>query len=85
MDSYNIFICRSAEKEILSANKAGRQRIVARIRKISNCSRPAGCEKLKGDVSYRVRQGDCRIVYTINDANRFISIDKVGHSKEVYH
>lgn len=84
MASYSLFICRSAEKELLAAPKADRQRLIARIRKLASCPRPAGCEKLKGDISYRIRQGDYRIVYTIDDANRSLSVDKVGHHREVY-
>lgn len=84
MASYSLFICPSAEKEILAAPKADRHRILARIRKLSTNARPPGCEKLKGDVYYRIRQGDYRIIYSIDDANRSISIDKVGHRKDVY-
>ncbi|MFH0800505.1 MAG: type II toxin-antitoxin system RelE/ParE family toxin [Pseudomonadota bacterium] len=84
MASYSIIICRRAEKEIISAPKPDRQRIVARIRKLSANPRPHGSEKLKGNTSYWIRQGDWRIVYTVSDKDRVISIDKVGHRREVY-
>lgn len=84
MASYNIFICRSAEKEILAAPKADRLRIIARIRKLAVNPRPSGCEKLKTGTVYRVRQGDWRIIYTISDPNQAITVEKVGHRREVY-
>ena len=84
MASYNLFICRSAEKEMLAAPKADRHRILDRIRRLAQNPRPRGCEKLKGDTAYRVRQGSYRIVYTVDDRNLTISIDKIGHRREVY-
>lgn len=84
MASYNIFICRSAEKEILSLPKADRQRIIARIRKLAADPRPQGCERLKGDIAFRIRQGDYRIIFTVDETNLAVSIEKIGHRREVY-
>jgi mRNA interferase RelE/StbE len=48
-------------------------------------SRPAGVEKLSGPAEkYRVRQGDYRVVYEIDDARTIVTIVKVGHRKDVY-
>lgn len=84
MASCSVLICQSAEKEIISVPKPDRVRIVERIRKLSINPRPRGSEKLKGDTSYRIRQGDWRIIYTVSDSDHVISIDKVGHRREVY-
>lgn len=46
--------------------------------------RPAGFQKLTGADLYRVRQGVCRIVYSIHDRTMVIHVVKVGHRKEVY-
>jgi mRNA interferase RelE/StbE len=47
--------------------------------------RPPGCEKLSGHADrYRVRQGDYRIVYAVDDIAQVVLVVKVGHRREVY-
>lgn len=46
--------------------------------------RPVGCEKLKSTNYYRIRQGDFRIVYEINDSERKVIIVSIGHRREIY-
>jgi mRNA interferase RelE/StbE len=83
--SYRLLIKPSAVKEIESAPKKDRLRIVKRIRNLSSDPRPPGCEKLSGhDERYRVRQGAYRIVYAISDMELVVCVVKVGHRKEVY-
>ena len=85
MASYRLLIKPSAVKEIESAPKKDRLRIVKRIQDLSSDPRPPGCEKLSGhEDKYRVRQGTYRIVYTISDVGLVICIVKVGLRKEVY-
>jgi mRNA interferase RelE/StbE len=50
------------------------------------CGSPtaSSSEKLTGQDSYRIRQGDYRVVYTINDDERLVEIIKIGHHREVY-
>lgn len=57
------------------------------MRKVENLAlepRPIGSEKLFEDNAYRVRQGDNRIIYTIDDRRRVVEVYKVGHRCEVY-
>jgi len=83
---YNLSIKRSAARELGAvAQKGDRQRLVARIEALGNNPRPPGCEKLAGYADrYRVRQGDYRVVYTVDDAERIVVIFKIGHRREVY-
>jgi mRNA interferase RelE/StbE len=83
---YRLLIKPSAAKEIEAVGqKKDRQRIVNRIRALASEPRPAGCEKLAGaEERYRVRQGQFRIVYAIDDASRTVEVVKVGHRREVY-
>jgi mRNA interferase RelE/StbE len=46
--------------------------------------RPAGGEKLSGEEKYRIRQGDYRILFTIEDAERTVMIVKIGQRGDVY-
>jgi mRNA interferase RelE/StbE len=45
---------------------------------------PPGCEKLSAQERYRIRQGNYRIIYSIQDDELTIGVVKVGHRKEVY-
>lgn len=83
--SYNLLIKRSAEKELKRLPPIDLRRIIDRIHGLAQQPRPAGCEKLSGDAErYRVRQGDYRIMYRIDDAARLVEIIKIGHRREVY-
>jgi len=84
VEDYRIEIKRSASKEISDLPKADCQRVVARIQALATNPRPHGCEKLSGAEKYRVRQGDYRILYEINDASRTLTVVKVGNRKQVY-
>ncbi len=84
-DSYSLLIKRSAEKELKKLPAGDLRRVVDRIRSLAQQPRPSGCEKLSGeDERYRIRQGDYRIVYGIDDADRVVEIVKIGHRREVY-
>jgi mRNA interferase RelE/StbE len=84
--SYRVLIKTSAGKELAAvASKADRQRIVARIQGLATNPRPHGSEKLAGySDRYRVRQGNCRIVYLIDDDASEVTIFKVGDRRDVY-
>ena len=82
--SYNLFIKRSVEKELRGIPKADLSKVVSRIHELATNPRPPSSQNLSGDNPYRIRQGDYRILYTIDDSNRKIEIVKIGHRREVY-
>ena len=83
--AYRIEIKRSAEKEIEDiADRRTRAKIIERIGALAENPRPAGSEKLSGAESYRIRQGDYRIVYTVEDQRLVVQVVKVGHRRDVY-
>ncbi len=86
MAGYRLLVKPSAAKEIEAiGTKRDRQRIIGRIQALASDPRPAGCEKLAGlSALYRVRQGQYRVIYTVNDAQHWIEVVKVGHRREVY-
>ena len=84
MASFDVRIKRSAVKELEAIPLRDRRRIAARIGKLADDSRPPGCEKLSGLERYRIRQGDYRILYEIEDAIVTVTVVKIGHRKEVY-
>lgn len=84
MASYSLEIKRSAAKELAHLPSKDRGRIVARIQALADDPRPTGVEKLSGQERYRVRQGDYRILYEIEDMVLRIIVVKIGHRREVY-
>ena len=83
-DSYSVRIKRSAERELKSLSKTALQRIIGKIRALSENPRARGWEKLSSDDRYRVRQGDDRVVYAVDDERQVVEIVKIGHRREVY-
>ena len=86
MARYRVVIKPSASKEIDAVgHKKNRQRVVLRIQSLGENPRPFGCEKLSGDLDrYRVREGNYRISYSIDDEKLLVDVVKVGHRKDVY-
>lgn len=72
-------------KEIKAVpRKKDRQRIVKRIEHLGGDPRPVGCQKLSIQSRYRIRQGQYRIVYGVDDGQLVVYVVKVGHRKGVY-
>jgi len=60
-------------------------RVVRKIDSLGDLPRFAGCKKLKGCKNqWRVRVGDWRVVYVINDAAKLVSVTRIAHRREVY-
>ena len=84
MAGYEIFFRESVWKELKKVPKADLKKIISRIEQLGNDPRPMGCEKLTGHELYRIRQGNYRIVYSIQDNELTVWVVKVGHRKDVY-
>ena len=84
MARYEVYLKRSAAKELRGILRRDLRRVVARIRSLAKDPRPSGSEKLSGRQRYRVRQGDYRIVYSVQDAEQTVWVVKIGHRREVY-
>ena len=84
MASYRIVFKKSVAKDLRPIPKKDVQRILKRIDGLADDPRPAGAEKLSGDEKYRIRQGNYRILYAIEDDIITVTIVKVGHRRDVY-
>ena len=86
MASCRLLLKASAVKEIEKVGSKGdRRRIVENTRRLADDPRGPGSEKLAGyEDRYRVRQGDYRIVYLIDDKATTVTVYKVGHRRDVY-
>jgi len=84
MVKYKITIKKSAAKELQDIPRKDLRRIVKRIQSLALNPRPQGCQKLSGQSRLRIRQGDYRIVYSIEDKDCIVDIVKIGHRREIY-
>ena len=84
MGSYRLGFKPSAVKQLEGFPPRDRKRVVERIRALAHDPRPLGSEKLSGEEKYRIRQGDFRIVYAIDDARSVVTIMKAAHRRDVY-
>ena len=84
MDVYKVSIKRDAEKDLSDLSKNDLRKMTQKIQHLAKNPRPQGCEKLKGEEGYRIRQGDYRVVYLVDDQEKQVRIIRVGHRREVY-
>ena len=84
MTSYNIVIKQSVAKDLRPISNKDVKRILQRIEQLAQDPRPLGSEKLSGEEKYRVRQGNYRILYRIEDEIVTVFIVKIGHRRDVY-
>jgi mRNA interferase RelE/StbE len=84
VEKYKLTIKSTAEKELSKIPKKILRQVVTKIQNLADEPRPMGAEKLSGEEKYRIRQGDYRIVYSIDDKLRVIDVVRVGHRREVY-
>ena len=84
MAAYKIYFKRSAVKDLDAIPTKDLQRILNRIDLLKEDPRPPDCEKLSGQERYRIRQGNYRIVYSIQDDVLTVCVVKIGHRRDVY-
>jgi mRNA interferase RelE/StbE len=83
--SYSVEIKLSAQKELSALDNLVFARIDRKILGLASNPRPAGCKKLKGyKDQWRIRVGDWRVVYIVDDSAKRVSVTRVAHRREVY-
>jgi mRNA interferase RelE/StbE len=82
---YTLHIKPSAGKELDALDDALFARIDRKIMALAESPRPPGCKKLRGyQDQWRIRVGEWRVLYLIDDAAKLISITRIAHRREVY-
>jgi mRNA interferase RelE/StbE len=84
MASYRLIAKQSVSKDLKKIPKKDVKRIVAAIQSLAKNPRPPQSKKLSGLERYRLRQGNYRILYTIEDDELVICVVKVANRREVY-
>jgi mRNA interferase RelE/StbE len=82
---YFVEVKPPARKELEALPDSVLARVIQKITSLGETPRPAGCKKLKGyEDQWRVRAGDWRVVYIIDDRRKLISVTRIAHRREVY-
>ncbi|MGA7234106.1 MAG: type II toxin-antitoxin system RelE/ParE family toxin [Bryobacteraceae bacterium] len=85
MVKYTLEIKPSAQKELDALDDTVFTRIDRKIVSLASNPRPAGVKKLRGYKNqWRIRIGDWRVVYIIDDGSKLVSITRIAHRREVY-
>lgn len=84
MAAFSILFKESVRKDIDAIPVKDLQRIMERISMLAGDPRPPGSEKLSGQERYRIRQGNYRIIYSIQDHELTVWVVKVAHRRELY-
>ena len=81
---YAVLIERYAQKQIMKLDKQIIPAIKSAIASLADNPRPYGYKKLKGEEAFRIRVGDYRIIYEIDDGKIIVTVVSVGHRKDIY-
>jgi len=83
---YSIVISQSALKQLQNLQKPFVKKIGRAIERLADDPRPIGVKKLQGSNGslYRIRVGDYRVVYLIDDGIKLVDIRRIGHRKDIY-
>jgi mRNA interferase RelE/StbE len=85
MSTYAVVVTKSAEKELHKLPLPIIKKLVGVIAGLANNPRPAGCKKLKGFKNlWRIRVGNYRIVYAVDDVILLVEVRAIGDRKNIY-
>jgi len=81
---YRIDIRRRAQRALDKLPKSDFQAVIEAIQNLTQIPRPKGIEKVKTTGLWRIRQGDYRIIFAIDDSGHVVTVVHVGHRREIY-
>ena len=83
--AYEVEFEAQVAKQLRDMQRADLQRVMDRVKALADDPRPQGSEKLAGMANaWRIRSGNYRVVYTIDDPAQVVTVTRVGHRREVY-
>ena len=81
---YELQILRRAQRSLARLPEREYERVRDAIRTLADEPRPPGCRKLTGRDGWRIRIGQYRVIYEIDDAARIVTVLDIGHRRDVY-
>ena len=82
--SYAVSIRRSAQKELQSIPSPFHENITEKVLSLGSTPRPPGCKILRGSDKWRIRIGNYRLIYEIDDGAKAVIVIKIAHRSDVY-
>jgi mRNA interferase RelE/StbE len=82
--TYDIYLKKSAERELQNLPATLHDRVIKRLMMLKENPRPNDIKKIHGREGFRIRVGEYRVLYTINDSRKTVEVFSVAHRKEVY-
>ena len=85
MANYGITFARSARRELETLDASIVRRVISRIEGLAQDPRPPGSRKLQGEQNlWRIRIGDYRVIYSVDNRQRIVDIVRIRHRREAY-
>jgi len=82
---YAVVVARSARRELERLEAGVARRIISRVEALAEDPRPRGCVKLQAaDDLWRIRVGDYRVIYSLDDDTRLVDVRVVRHRSDAY-
>jgi len=82
---YEVLLERRAERDLKKLSQAMFYRVIPQIKELSENPRPSGCRKITGSKNdWRIRIGDYRIIYEIDEKEKAVKVMRIKHRREVY-
>ena len=82
--TYTVAFLRRAQKELANLPVIDYKKVRDAIADLANDPRPSGCKKLTGRDGWRIRIGDYRVIYDINDRELLVTVVRVGNRRDIY-
>jgi len=82
--SYSILTLRRAQKQLEQVPGKDYQRVKEAINSLAQEPRPRGCSKLVAREGWRIRVGDYRVIYEIDDSQQVVTVLHVGNRRDIY-
>ncbi len=81
---YRFALRRRAQVALDRLYRSDLEAVIGAIKGLAETPRPRGIEKVKGTGLWRIRKGDYRIIYAVDDKQQLVTVMRVGYRREVY-
>lgn len=81
---YKIELRRKAQRSLDRLPKGDFDAVLSAVKDLADSPGPKGVEKIKSAGLWRIRQGDYRVIYSIDDMQQLVIVVRIGHRREVY-
>lgn len=81
---YEVELRRNVIKSLDRLQEPEHSRIISVIQRLEKNPRPRGIEKIRGTEFWRIREGDYRLVYHIDDVSKIVTVVRIGHRRDIY-